>query len=312
MKKKNLGSSGLHVSVVGLGCINMGMMNDQAQTEAVVNKALDLGINFFDVANTYGGPNGMAEDMLSQALGARRPDIVLATKFGGASGRAGGAMEAGGSRHNIMKAAEASLKALKTDYIDLYQIHFPDHGTPIDETLRALDDLITQGKVRYVGNSNFAAWQLVEAEFIARELGLNRFVSAQNRYSLINRGAEDELVPAAQKYGIGILPYFPLESGLLTGKVKRGEAAPEGSRLSKWSGAFVSDAKFDTIDKLMAVAEPHGRTLLDYAIGWLAHQSHVSSVIAGATKPEQLEQNVAAAEIELSVEELAGIEEALS
>ena len=308
MKTKTLGRSGLHVSAVGLGCMNMGLMIDQSQSDAVVNKALDLGITFFDVANNYGGPYGSAEEILATALGARRGDVIIATKFGGAGGRGGGSQPGGGSRNHIMKAVEDSLTRLKTDYIDLYQLHFPDQTTPIEETLRALDDLIHQGKVRYIGCSNFAAWQLTDAQWTARQLGLNSFISAQNRYSILNREIEQELLPAANQFDIGILPFFPLESGLLSGKVKRGEEPPEGSRLSKWSGAFVSDAKFDKIEKLVELGTAHGHQLLDYAMAWLVHQPLVSSVIAGATRPEQLEQNVVAAEVELSQDELTAID----
>ncbi len=312
MKAKTLGVSGLRVSALGLGCINFGMMCDQRATDSVVHKALDLGITFFDVANNYGGPHGRAENMLSKSLGNRRSDIVIGTKFGGASGRGGGSLLGGGSRNFILAAVEASLLALATDYIDLYQLHFPDFETPIDETLRTLDDLIRQGKVRYIGCSNYPAWMLVQAQWTAKEIGTNAFISVQNRYSLVKREVEAEVVPAANTHGVGILPYFPLESGLLTGKVKRGEEPPNGSRLSMWKGAFIKDHKFDVIDKLQDLGNETGHKLLDYAIGWLIAQPHVGSVIAGATSPDQVVQNFAAAEASLTIEELNKVSEITS
>ncbi len=306
MELKNLGNSGLKVSAVGLGCMNMGMMNDEAQSQAVVEKALDLGVTLFDTADIYGN-RGQSEEWLGKALGKRRPDVIVATKF--ASPMGDGDYWKGGSRRYIMKAVDASLARLKTDYIDLYQMHIPDATTPIEETLRALDDLISAGKVRYIGCSNFAGWQIVEAAWTAREVGVAPFVSAQNRYSLMTRDIDKEVVPAAKSYGLGILPYFPLESGLLTGKVQRDKEPPEGSRLSKWGGSFRSDEKFDKIDKLNELGKEHGHSLLDYAIGWLVSRPYISSVIAGVTTPEQLEANVAAGEAKFSPEELSAIEE---
>ncbi len=306
MELNNLGNSGLKVSAVGLGCMNMGMMNDEAQSGAVVEKALDLGVTLFDTADIY-GHRGRSEEWLGKALGKRRPDVVIATKFSSPMGD--GDYWKGGSRRYIMRAVDASLARLDTDYIDLYQMHFPDASTPIEETLRALDDLIGAGKVRYIGCSNFAGWQIVEAQWTSRDLGVSAFVSAQNRYSLMTRDIDKDVVPAAQAYGLGILPYFPLESGLLTGKVQRGKEPPEGSRLSKWRGSFVSDDKFDKIDKLNELGKEHGHSLLDYAIGWLVSRPYVSSVIAGVTTPGQLEANVAAGETKLNDDELEAIEE---
>ena len=307
MDTKPLGRSGLRVSVVGLGCNNFGQRCDQAQTRAVVAKALDLGVTLFDTADVYGG-GGVSEEYLGKALESRRGEVVLATKFGMPMGE--GPLRRGGSRRWMMQAAENSLRRLGTDYIDLYQIHFPDAGTPIEETLRALDDLVRQGKVRYVGCSNFAGWQVVEAAWTARTAGLAQFVSAQNFYNLLERNVERELVPACNAHGLGVLPYFPLASGLLTGKYQRGAAAPEGTRLSapRFKGAL-SDKNFDTVEKLSAFAADAGHSLLELAIGWLASQPHVPSVIAGATKPEQVEANVRAASWKLSAAELAKVNE---
>ena len=308
MRVKSLGRSGLKVSVVGLGCNNFGMRIDQEMTDKVVGKALDEGITLFDTADAYGNKGG-SETMLGKALGARRKEIVLATKFGlpmGPNGTDNELMK-GASRRYIMQAVEASLKRLGTDYIDLYQVHFPDPETPIEETLRALDDLVTSGKVRYIGCSNFASWQLTESWYIAKELGANRFVSAQNHYNLLDRKIEAELVPAANAYGASILPYFPLASGMLTGKYKRGVDLPNDGRLTVWGERgkqILSEENFDMVEKLSAYAEAHGHSLLDLAFGWLASQPHVASVIAGATKPEQVEMNVAAGAWELTAEEI--------
>ena len=306
MDTKPLGRSGLRVSVVGLGCNNFGQRCDQAQTRAVVAKALDLGVTLFDTADVYGG-GGVSEEYLGKALESRRGEVVLATKFGMPMGE--GPLRRGGSRRWMMQAAENSLRRLGTDYIDLYQIHFPDAGTPIEETLRALDDLVRQGKVRYVGCSNFAGWQVVEAAWTARTAGLAQFVSAQNFYNLLERNVERELVPACNAHGLGVLPYFPLASGLLTGKYQRGAAAPEGTRLSapRFKGAL-SDKNFDKVEKLSAFAADAGHSLLELAIGWLASQPHVPSVIAGATKPEQLEQNIKSGAWRLTAEDMAEID----
>ena len=307
MDTKPLGRSGLRVSVVGLGCNNFGQRCDQAQTRAVVAKALDLGVTLFDTADVYGG-GGVSEEYLGKALESRRGEVVLATKFGMPMGE--GPLRRGGSRRWMMQAAENSLRRLGTEYIDLYQIHFPDAGTPIEETLRALDDLVRQGNVRYVGCSNFAGWQVVEAAWTARTAGLAQFVSAQNFYNLLERNVERELVPACNAHGLGVLPYFPHASGLLTGKYQRGAAAPEGTRLSapRFKGAL-SDKNFDKVEKLSAFAADAGHSLLELAIGWLASQPHVPSVIAGATKPEQVEANVRAASWKLSAAELAKVNE---
>ena len=306
METKPLGRSGLRVSVVGLGCNNFGQRCDLAQTRAVVSKALDLGVTLFDTADVYGGL-GVSEEYLGKALEGRRADVIVATKFGMPMGEG---LKRGGSRRWVMQAAENSLRRLGTDFIDLYQIHFPDAQTPIEETLRALDDLVRQGKVRYIGCSNFAGWQVVEAAWTSRSASLAPFVSAQNFYNLLERNVERELVPACNAYGLGLLPYFPLASGLLTGKYRRGEAAPEGTRLAaaRFKSAL-TDKNFDRVEKLAGLAADAGHSLLELAIGWLASQSHVSSVIAGATKSEQVEQNVRAAEWKLTSAELAKVNE---
>ncbi|MDP9237472.1 MAG: aldo/keto reductase [Chloroflexota bacterium] len=308
MDYRNLGRSGLQVSAVGLGCNNFGMRIDQEKSAEVVHKALDCGINFFDTADIYGG-RGKSEEFLGAALQDHRREAIIATKFMGPMGE--GPLWVGASRRYIFEAVDDSLRRLKTDYIDLYQIHFPDAKTPIEETMRALDDVVRAGKARYIGCSNFTGWQAVEAQWVARSTHLTEFVSAQNQYNLLDRRIERELAPAAQKYGLGILPYFPLASGFLTGKYRRGEAAPEGTRLAAMGDrakSAMSDANFDVLEKLEAFAESHGHTMLDLAIGWLASHEFVPSVIAGATKPEQVEANVAAGAWKLTREEMAEVD----
>ena len=294
-----LGRSGLRVPCVGIGTNNFGMRLDAAGTANVVSAALDLGAHFFDTADVYG--NGQSEEFLGKALGARRSKAIIASKFGSPM-RGSQFPEGGGSRAAVIYAAEQSLRRLGTDYIDLYQIHRPDPKTPIEETLRALDDLVRQGKVRFIGNSNFDGAQVDAAAAISRNGKLAAFTSAQNHYSLLTRGIEQDLVPACERHGLGVLPYFPLESGMLTGKYKRNEAPPAGSRLDGFAksnpqGAarFLNDANLDKVEKLQAIADAHGHTLLDMAFGWLLSRPYVGSVIAGATRPEQVEANVKAA-----------------
>jgi len=309
LEHKNLGNSGLRVSVVGLGCNNFGRRCDQAATTAVVEKALDSGVTLFDTADVY-GPGGLSEEFLGVALKGKRRDAIIATKFMGPMGE--GTLWSGASRRYIFDAIDASLKRLDTEYVDLYQIHFPDVNTPIAETMRALDDVVRSGRARYVGCSNFAGWQVVEAQWVARSGHLSEFVSAQNQYNLLDRRIERELVPAASAYGMGVLPYFPLASGFLTGKYKQGEAPPEGTRLAAGGGMadrVLNEGNFETLQKLESFAESAGHTMLELAIGWLASQPHVSSVISGATKPEQVEQNVAAGEWKLNAEEMAKVNE---
>jgi len=304
MEYRNLGSSGLRVSVAGLGCNNFGGRIDLAATMAVVAAALDAGITFFDTARVYG--DGKSEEFLGQALGTRRRDVVIATKFG--MGRED--PESGGSRRYVMRAVETSLKALGTDWIDLYQLHQPDPRTPIEETLDALDTLVNQGKVRYVGCSKFAGWQIADAHWTAIHHGFRRFVSAQNQWSLLHRDVETEVVPACGRFGLGILPYFPLASGLLTGKVRRGERPPADSRLSAADfAALLTDSHFDKLDRLEVWGRAHGRSLLGIALAWLASQTVVSSVIAGATKPDQVRANADAATTTLDADEIHEIGE---
>jgi aryl-alcohol dehydrogenase-like predicted oxidoreductase len=305
---RNLGRSGLKVSAVGLGCNNFGMRCDAEQTRVVVHRALDEGVNFFDTADIYGNRGG-SEDMLGKALDNRRGDALIATKFGMAMGD--GPHLRGASRRHIMASVEASLKRLGTDYIDLYQIHLPDPETPQQETLATLDDLVRLGKVRYVGCSNFAAWQMTDAIWISRFNGLASYVSAQNQYNLLDRRIERELIPACRQFGVGILPYFPLASGFLTGKYRRGAEPPAGTRLAlmrPMADRVLTEANFATLGKLEQFARSRERTLLQLAIGWLASQAEVSSVICGATKPGQVSENVKAGEWKLNAEDLAEVD----
>jgi aryl-alcohol dehydrogenase-like predicted oxidoreductase len=309
MKMRRLGTSGLKVSEVGLGCNNFGMRIDQKATQGVVDAAIEAGISFFDTADVYGGTK--SEEFLGKALGKRRPDIVLATKFGMRIGD--DERRKGGSRRWIMRAVEDSLTRLGTDYIDLYQFHQPDPDTPIDETLRALDDLVTQGKVRYIGNSNFSGWQIGDADWTAA--GGTRFVSAQNLLSLLERKVEFEVLPACEHFGLGFLPFFPLASGLLSGKYKRGEKPPEGTRLAAWGArgaAAMSDKNFDKVEKLEAWAGERGHTILELAFAWLLGHEVVSSVIAGATTPEQVKTNAATAAWALAPEEVEEVGKLIS
>jgi len=307
MRYRSLGNSGLVVSVAGLGGNNFGRRLDVDATRAVVDAAIDAGITLLDTADSYG--TGRSEEILGEVLAGRRDQVVLATKFGHRSADLGYGAAAGakGGRGYIMRAVEQSLRRLRTDYIDLYQIHTPDPATPVEETLTALGDLVTHGKVRYIGHSNFSGWQLAEAAGAARELGSTGFVSAQNHWSLLERGVEAEVVPAARHYGLGVLPYFPLANGLLTGKVRRGVPPPEGSRLAG-RGDYITDRKLDQVEKLIGWAQQHGVTILDVAVGGLAAQPGCSSVIAGATSPEQVKANAAAAGWVPSAGELADLD----
>ena len=308
MTLRNLGSSGLQVSLVGLGCNNFGGRLDLERTRQVVHRALELGITLFDTSDSYGNRGG-SETQLGQILGERRKDIVLATKFCSPmddEGRLKGA-----SRGYIMRAVEASLRRLQTDWIDLYQLHRPDPLTPIEETLRALDDLIRQGKVRYIGCSNLPAWQVVEAQWTAKDLNLNAFVCCQDEYSLLFRKPEAELLPATEAYGMGMLPFFPLASGLLTGKYQRNQALPEGARLTTtatMADKYLTEANWACMERLRGFAEERGHTLLELAFSWLAAQPTVASVIAGATRPEQLDANLKAVDWALTPDELAQVD----
>ncbi len=307
MRYRSLGTSGLVVSVAGLGGNNFGRRLDVDATRAVVDAAMDAGITLIDTADSYS--SGRSEEFLGEVLAGRRDQVVLATKFGHRSVDLGYGPAAGakGGRGYIMRAVEQSLRRLRTDYIDLYQIHTPDPATPIQETLAALTELVARGMVRYLGHSNFAGWQLAEAAGAARPLGTTGFVSAQNHWSLLERGAEAEVVPAARHYGLGVLPYFPLANGLLTGKVRRGVPPPEGSRLAGRSGYITAD-KLDRVEALIGWAQQHGVTVLDVSVGGLAAQPGCSSVIAGATSPEQVKANAQAASWVPSADQLADLD----
>ncbi len=310
MTYRQLGDSGLTVSTVGIGCNNFGRRLDQDSTNAVVRQAIDSGVTLFDTADIYG--QGASEEMLGLALGSERENVVVATKFGmdmqGSNGPDWGVR---GSRRYVRKAVEASLRRLGTDWIDLYQLHRPDPVTPIDETLAALDELVHEGKVRYIGSSNFTGWQVVDADWTARAAGTARFVSAQNEYSLLERDVEEELVPACEHVGVGLLPFFPLASGLLTGKYRRGESAPTGTRLAGLPDRLAA-ADWDTIERLQAYAVQRDLRPIDVAIGGLAAQPAVASVIAGATRPEQVVENVRAGLWEPTAEDLAELDEITS
>jgi aryl-alcohol dehydrogenase-like predicted oxidoreductase len=306
MKKRNLGKSGLQVSLAGLGCNNFGWFADLEQSRKVVDLAIDLGITLFDTADIY-GKRGGSEEVLGQILGERRKNIILASKFGMAMDDK--ETLKGASRRYIFSAVEASLKRLQTDWIDLYQIHAPDPLTPMEETLRAMDDLVHQGKVRYIGCSNYPAWQVVDAHWISKYHDLYSFVSCQDEYSLLHRKPEAELLPAMEAKGLGLLPYFPLASGLLTGKYKP-DNLPAGTRLSNLkplANRYMTDENWKIVDALERFCSKKGHTLLELALSWLAAKPIVSSIIAGATKPEQVAQNVKAMEWELTADEMAEV-----
>jgi aryl-alcohol dehydrogenase-like predicted oxidoreductase len=302
VRTRRLGTEGPDVSAVGLGCNNFGIRVDLEGTRAVVDAALDAGVTLFDTADVYGGKGG-SESFLGEVLEGRRDRVVIATKFGGDMGDGTAAR---GSRAYIHKAIDASLERLRTDVVDLYQYHTPDNVTPFEETFGALDQLVRAGKVRHVGHSNLNAVQVEEVEAICRERGFARPVSAQNEYSLLRREAEEELLPTCERLGLGVLPFFPLASGLLTGKYRRGQPRPPGTRLSDREEVF-TDEKFDRLEALDAFARERGVTSLQVAIGGLLAQPVIASVIAGATKPEQVRANVAAAEWEPTAEDVAAL-----
>ena len=308
MEYRNLGDSGLKISLAGLGCNNFGMKIDVEQTRAVVHRALDEGVTFFDTADIYGRRGG-SEEMLGKALGPRRREVIVASKFGMPMGD--GPYLRGGSRRYVTAAAEASLKRLGTDYIDVYQIHQPDPETPQEETLAALDDLVRAGKVRYLGNSNFSGWEVADAAWISRTRGIAPYVSAQNQYNLLDRRIERDLLPACRKFGLGMLPYFPLASGFLTGKYRRGAEAPAGTRLAlmqPMAKQVMTDQNFATLEKLEEFSRQRGHTIVELAMSWLACQPVVSSVISGATQPEQVTENVKACQWKLNAEELKEVD----
>ena len=309
METRNVGKSGLKVSVVGLGCNNFGMRCDLDASRAVIDTALGKGVTLLDTADVYGSPFGKSEEVIGEVLGARRKDVVLATKFA----MTGFNSPVRTDRRYVIEACEASLKRLKTDWIDLYQVHRPDPATPIEETMRALDELITAGKVRYIGCSNFAGWQIADAQWTARTAGMNPFISHQDEYSLVMRDIEKDVIPAGQAHGLGLLPFFPLASGLLTGKYKRSETPAEGTRLANaWMGnRYLTAGNFDVVEKLEPFARERNRSLLDLAFAWLLSHHNLPSVIAGATAPAQVEANVAAGEWKLTAEETAQVEKLL-
>lgn len=287
-----LGTSGLVVSALGVGCNAFGRRIDQEQATAVVHSALDEGVTFFDTADVYGF--GASETMLGQALGRRREEVVIATKFGMDMGDTyPGARSNRASRGYIARAVDGSLSRLGTDHIDLYYLHTPDRITPIEETLRALTDLVQSGKVRYIGCSNLAAWEVADAALIAETIGSERFIAAQNEYSLYNRSAEAELAPALEHYGMSLLPYFPLAYGLLTGKYSKADGAPEGTRLAKETARF-EGANWNIVEGIRDFARERDISMLDVALGGLRAQPAIDSIIAGATRPEQISANAAA------------------
>ena len=310
MELRNLGQTSLRVSAVGLGCNNFGRNVDRDTARAVVHQALDMGVTLFDTGDTYGHRGG-SETIMGEVLGARRKDIVLATKFGRPMDAEGKLQ--GGSRRYVMFAVEASLKRLKTDWIDLYQSHKPDPLTPIEETLRALDDLVKQGKVRAIGTSHMPTAEVIDAANTARTYGLTSVTSCEDEYSLLARGIERDLLPTMQANGISLLPFYPLASGLLTGKYKRGTPLPEGSRFAvvkerNYIGQFLTEANWQKLDALTAFAQTRGLTILDVAMSWIAARPQVASVIAGATKPGQVEANVKAAAAKLTAADMAELD----
>jgi aryl-alcohol dehydrogenase-like predicted oxidoreductase len=307
MNYRRLGRSGLVVSAVGLGCNNFGRKLNADETRTVIDAAFDEGITLFDTADVYGAPHGASEELLGAALKGRRDDVVLATKFAGnMEGLNGADFGARGARRYIVRAVESSLRRLDTDYIDLYQMHNPDAATPIEETLSALDDLVRTGKVRYLGNSNFAGWQIADADWTARSAGQAPFISAQNQYSLLHREVEQDVLPACEHFGLGFLPFFPLDSGLLSGKYRRGEAPAAGTRLAgERYQRWLDGADWDLIESLEAYGKERGHSLLDVAIAGLLAQPAVTSVIAGATTPDQVHANAAAGRWELSAADVA-------
>lgn len=312
MNLRPIGTTPLKVSTVGLGCNNFGLRIDSGEpSRAVIHKALDLGITFFDTADVYGHRGG-SETALGNFLGARRKDIVIASKFGNVMDDAGAnSTMKGASRRYIMTAVEASLKRLKTDWIDIYQLHRFDPATPLEETMGALDDLVKQGKVRYLGISQPAPWQLVDMQWTARHHGHATLTTCEVEYSLLKRQPERELIPAMAKHGVSLLPFYPLASGFLTGKYRRDAPKPEGARLTRgkrYEEMFMTDANWTRLEQLEAFCKARGRTLLELAFSWLAAQPVVACVIAGATRPEQLEANVRAADWLLTPDERAEVD----
>ena len=304
MRYRQLGASGLTVSVVGLGCNAFGRSRDADESRAIVDAALDAGITLFDTADVYGDPRGSSEEFLGAALGKRRDEVVVATKFGNPSVPE----ESRASRRYVRRAVERSLRRLGTDRIDLYQLHAPDRRTPIEETLDALDELVREGKIRYAGTSMMAEWEVVEAALVARAHGTAAFVSTQTQFSLLHRNAEREMARACLAHGVGILPYYPLASGLLTGKYRRGAPPPAGARITEEKPGDLTDERLDAVEAIGAFAEARGIGVLDVALGWLAERPAVGSVIAGASRPEQVRANAAAIDWRPDAADLAALD----
>ena len=311
MKYNLLGNSDLNVSVITLGALNFGSFCDEETSINTIRAAIDNGVNCIDTAPTYGGIQGNSEEITAKAIKNDRDKIIIATKFGTDPSTGRSSIKGGGTKKYITHAVEESLKRLGTDYIDLYQMHFPDNETPIDETLEALHELIQSGKIRYIGSSSFASWQISEAGWTAVTKEFNQFISMQNRYSILNRDMEKEIVPVCKKHNVSLLPFFPLESGLLTGKFKRNEEPPKGTRLALWKGAFSSESKFDTIDKINEFGKKINRNLLEISLAWVAQQDQVGSVLVGATSPDQIKQNIDAISWEMTESELEEVNKAV-
>ncbi len=315
MNYRELGQSGLKVSEISLGGDTFGRDIDEKATQTVISHALDLGINYIDTADVYGKGGGLSEEFIGKAIKGKRSKIIIATKFGVAVGEGSqqfASKEGLGARAYIKKAVEASLKRLGTDYIDLYQFHMPDPATPIEETLRVLDDLVNAGKVRYIGGSNLPAWELCEALWISKTTGLKSFATVQPRYNLLDRHCEEELVPCCQAYHIGVIPWYPLAGGFLTGKYHRGKALPEGTRFGSNPPMYLwllTDSNFDLLEKLEKFAMDCGHTIAELAIAWLLAHPWISTVIAGVTRPEQVSGNISAANWRLTVEEMKEIDQ---
>jgi aryl-alcohol dehydrogenase-like predicted oxidoreductase len=308
MEQRNVGRSGLRASVVGLGCNNFGWTIDVEASRKVVDKAYDLGVNFFDTAHVYGSTFGNSEEVLGEIIKGRRQEIVLATKFSGSPER-----PRDNSRRFVMSEIENSLRRLKTDYIDIYMIHWRDYSTPIEEVIRTLDDIVTSGKARYTGSCNMPPWQVVEAQWVAKELGASKMITGQYEYNLLSRDVEKETIPAMEAYGMSLVPYFPLASGLLTGKYL--DARASGRLADNFLGLgnrLLTEANFEKVRKLDAFARANGRSMLELAMSWVAQQPAVVSVIAGATRPDQLEQNVAAVNWTLDADQLSEIDALLA
>jgi aryl-alcohol dehydrogenase-like predicted oxidoreductase len=314
MEYRNLGNSGLKPSVVSLGGDTFGRDIDEATTRAVIDHALGLGINYIDTADVYGRGGGRSEEFIGRAIQGRRSRVIVATKFGVAVGEGAqqfASKEGLGARAYVMKAVDASLKRLGTDYIDLYQFHMPDPLTPMEETLRAMDDTVHAGKVRFIGGSNLPGWELCEALWVSRSAGLKSFVAVQPRYNLIDRHCEEEVVPCCQAYGVGVIPWYPLAGGFLTGKYQRGAALPAGTRFESNPGMYawlLTESNFDQLEKLQRFAAERRHTVAELAIAWLTSHPWITTVIAGVTRPEQVAANVAAAAWHLTEPEMGEID----